>query len=284
VKLADREIEVTITEGKTGKVWTLSGYRVQCAIAVLGGPSSGTLQCRIFGMPISRVNELTAIGSANPTAMGQNKVQIAAGETGGTLSTIFVGDIFYSWGDYTEAPNVSFNIHATPVGFAGINPVPPTSIAGPVQLSTVFAGMAALAGVAFVNHGVTAIISNQYYPGTALQQIRRCALANHVAIDLNHGTLTIWPAGTARPGEIPILTPQTGLVGYPLFTMNYIQVRSLFLPTIQLGGVFEVQGSAIKAANGQWRALGGVVHNLESQMPNGQWFTDLEGWANVSHT
>ncbi len=278
----ERIIDVAITERSTGKSWTICGHRVQCAISVLGGPSADTAHVRIFGLPLDLMNELTAIGPANPTAMEQNTMEISAGNSGETIPTVFKGSIYQAWADFSTAPDVSFTLYGTPSGFASLQPVPPTSFRGTVSTASVMASMASLAGLSFVNHGVSGTLLNPYFPGTALHQIRRCAIQAHVAFSIAMDTLTIWPVGAVRPGDVPVLSPNAGLVGYPTFRMHALEVRSVFLPAMQLQQQFEVRDSIVAPANGLWSAFG-IIHNLESQVPGGEWFTDLAGWVHVNN-
>ena len=279
---AQRDIDVTITQVATGKMWKLSGHRVQCVIKVLGGITNDLMQMRIFGLPLSLSNELTAIGSLNPLAMGNNLISVAAGDHGKTLATVYDAHIFQSWNDYTSAPDVSFNVIAMAGAYAAIAPVSPTSFKGSVLASTVLSSIAQLAGFNFVNEGVTGTLINPYFSGTAIDQLRKCAHQSQVDYEIRLQTLSVWPKGASRTGDIPIISPATGMVSYPTFQMSHVSVRSIFLPGISLGMQFKIEGSTFAKANGLWTALHGVTHNLESQTPGGAWFTDLEGWNNVT--
>ncbi len=67
------------------------------------------------------------------------------------------------------------------------------------------------------------------------------------------------------------------MIGYPSFSRNYIQVRTLFDPSIKgSGSVFRVE-SELTAANGLWRIVN-IEYDLSSQTPGGPWEMTIEGY------
>jgi hypothetical protein len=278
---ARKEIEVTISLGtgqfgETGaNTVTLSGLRVKADIQQFGGNAMPQVQLRIFGLPMQMINQLTTIGPINSSIMYQNSVLIAAGDEGSALTTIYSGTIWQAWGDFNQMPDASLNIVALGGLAASLKPVGASSYPGSADVGTIMQSLATTAGFGFVNSDVSVQLSNPYFPGTALAQIRACARAANINFAIDNGTLHIWPKGSARNGTTPLISPATGLVGYPAFSSNGLMLTTTFNPDVVIGGTIQVQ-SSLTPACGQWIATQ-ISHSLESETPDGQWFTHILG-------
>jgi hypothetical protein len=278
---ARKEIEVTISLG-TGQFGdtgantvTLSGLRVKADIQQFGGDAMPQVQLRIFGLPLKMINQLTTIGPINSSVMYQNSVLIAVGDAGAALTTIYSGTIWQAWGDFNQMPDTSLNISAVGGLAASLKPVGASSYPGSADVGTIMQALATTAGFGFVNSGVSVQLSNPYFPGTAFAQIRECAQAANINFAIDNGVLQIWPKGGTRTGTAPLISPATGLVGYPAFSSNGLMLTTIFNPAVVIGGLIQVQ-SSIAPACGQWIATQ-ISHSLESETPGGQWFTHILG-------
>jgi hypothetical protein len=275
-----KQISVTITLGlgqfgdDGSDTVTLTGHRTVVNIGCAGGESMGALQMRMYGLKADLINRLTTIGPIATEIRAKNTVRISAGDDVFGLSEIFVGTINEAWGDYQGAPDVSFNL----TGFAGlidaVKPVAPVAYQGAADVATILQALAATMGVAFENNGVSAQLSNPYFPGTAWQQVQACARAADIRCALDKGTLAIWPKTGARAGGIPVIAPNTGLVGYPAFSSNGMALTMTFNPSIQIGGQVQVN-SSIPMASGLWNVTN-INHAIESERPGGAWFTQIQ--------
>ena len=83
------------------------------------------------------------------------------------------------------------------------------------------------------------------------------------------------------------------MIGYPRFHAAGVTVRAVYSPSIglgpagpvssgpnagggvQIGGLIQIQGSILTAANGTWKVYA-LDHVLESMVPNGQWFSTIK--------
>jgi hypothetical protein len=93
-------------------------------------------------------------------------------------------------------------------------------------------------------------------------------------IDTVTSTLVATPKGGARGTQAVLLSKDTGLVGYPNFTQNGVQLKSLYNPNLVFLGRVTVQ-SQFTGANGNW-VVAAIDHELESGVPGGAWFTNVE--------
>lgn len=280
----EKQIDLTISLG-TGQFGdtgantvTVSGLRIKAEIQQFGGDAMPQVQLLVYGLPASMINQLTTIGPINSAVMYHNSVLIAAGDSGSALTTIYNGTIWQAWGDFNQIPDSALNISAVGGLAASLKPVGASSYPGAADVGTIMDSLASLAGLSFVNHGVSVQLSNPYFPGTALAQIRECAQAANIRFTIENGALEIWPKNGARSTQtIPVLAPPPigGMVGYPTFSSNGLMVTTEFNPAIVIGGQFQVQ-SSVSAACGTYVATQ-ISHSLESLTPGGQWFTHILG-------
>ena len=190
------------------------------------------------------------------------------------MSVVHQGTLDTAFGSFNGTPDVSFDGISHAGLIEAIRPVNARSYKGPTDAADVMADLANDIGVAFERNGVSVILQNPYFPGTAWEQIRRCADAARINYSLDRGILAIWARGGARQSKQDIrVAPDTGMVGYPVFNSQGISVRTLFNPDLVIGSVVDVD-TTLTVAKGRW-VVYGVNHTLESEVPNGQWFSDL---------
>ena len=172
-------------------------------------------------------------------------------------------------------PNVPFHVQAYAGAYENSKPVPPTSQPGSQDVGTLMQTVAKAGGLQFENSGVSARIQNPYLPGTAVQQMHALAEAARIERVIDCGTLAIWPAGGSRQGEPAVISPQTGLVGYPQFDSQGVIFTTLWQPTLAYGGQITLQSSMTPAC-GTW-IIHKLSYSLASMMHNGPWFCEV--WA-----
>lgn len=278
-----KRLDLTVTLGTgqfgdtVGDTVTLSRLRMSAELIKAGGETMAQLQLRVFGLPEKIMNQLTTIGYVGMAFKAKNSIQLAAGDDESGMTTIFMGTIYDAWADYNSAPDVAFNVIANTGLAALIKPVDAISFKGSTSVAQIMAGLAQTMGLTFENNGVDVQLSNPYFPGTALMQVRACARAANIYYTVDNGTLAIWPKLGARAGVIPLISPATGMVGYPALNSNGMTVKTLFNPDIRPGGDVKIE-SSIPMACGTWH-LFDISHSLSSETPDGPWFTSF----NCSH-
>jgi hypothetical protein len=249
---------------------TQSGKRVSCRIVNAGSPSMGTADIAIYGMTLSDMNALSTIGTQF-NQIGKNRVSIYAGDSDQSMKLAFQGTIYMAWMDGQAQPEVPFRVNAYGGLYEAVAKADPTSVQGTADVAQVIQQIAQQAGLQFENNGVNVKLSNPYLPGTAREQILNIARAAGIEWTIENGTVAIWDSAKGRQGRNVTLSPETGLVGYPSFNQAAIIARSVYNPEIVLGSQVTIQ-SQIKPASGTWNVVN-VVHEIESEMPNGAWFT-----------
>ena len=274
------DLTITLGSGSFGDTLadtvTLSGFRMSADVKNPGGDSMGMYQGRVYGMKAATMNQLTTIGTINRAVKTKNTVLLAAGDNESGMQSVFQGVIYDAWADYNTSPDVAFNIIAYAGLDAAVKPVGATSYRGPTAVATIMTAFATEMGLTFENNGVAVTLGNPYFSGTTLNKLRQCARAANILYTIDRGVLAIWNkvGGRATVGDVPLLSPTTGLVGYPALSSKGMTINSLFNYNIQLGRDVQVK-SSIPMACGKWRVFN-VSHSLSSELADGTWFTTTD--------
>lgn len=264
-----------------GNAATLLGYAMEAVIDVSGGVSSGTMALAIYGLPLSVMNQLSTVGT-QLMRRSQNKIKLYAGETGDGGKTIqgetlvFVGEISEAFVDAKAMPRVCFRVMAVPGGgYWAVAPAEPVSKSGPQDVAGMLGDLAKQMDLTLENNGVNVKLSNPYYGGAAWWQAVDMARDANIQMVVERGVMAISPAGKPRETDEVLISPQTGMKGYPAFRQAAIVVQSLFNPAVKCNGKIRVE-SDLTPACGVWMVFH-IVYELACLVPNGPWFQTMEG-------
>jgi hypothetical protein len=265
----------TFTESGTNTV-TVKGLRVSATIVKAGGPAMATMQMQIYGLTLSLMNQLSTLGVVIQL-VPRNVVTVTAGDDETGLATVFVGNITEAWADFQSAPDVPFHVNAHTLSAAAVIPASPSSFAGSTDVTTIMSGLATQMGLSFENNGVTATLANPYFYGSARDQALACVRAAGISWNGgDNGVLAIWPRNGARGGAVPLVSPQTGMIGYPSFTAYGIALKTVFHRSIGFGAKIRVE-SSLKPACRTW-AVYDLGHRLESLVIGGAWESIIKAY------
>jgi hypothetical protein len=289
---------------------TLTGLRVQATLLSYEGGSTpfvGSLQMRISGMLGDDMAKLSTLG-LEPGIHVKNVITVTAGDDVNGMSKVFSGGITNALVDYNAQPDVGVDIVAYGGYFEKMLPVQGRSTPGTVDVAEALSSICSTVGWTLVNNGVTAKLSNHCSNGTTFDQISDICSAAGIRWSLVDKTVYIWPKGGQRDDTIIDMSPATGMVGYPMYTAQGIDVISTFNPAIEVGRRMKVSTSvpnltpdfqrqySIKANPNNVPAtipgdkgtyfISVVRHDIESETPNGRWFTrsGLSIFKNVART
>lgn len=280
---AKREIRSTISfgQGSYGSSGSdslvIQGLRTTAIIPYV---VDGSPQCtvRIFGLTLNQINQLSNAGVFWQARQG-NTLKVEAGDENSSLTEIFNGDIFEASPDFSNQPDVSFVIICVAGRVLQQKPVNPITIKGSATAQQVFQQITQQAGLKLQMDGtINGTESQPYYGQTAWSQIQAAAETFNCSWDYDPRTNTVhvWPKGTIRnSSNTNLISAATGMIGYPEFQKMLVKVKTIFLPTIEIGGKFQIQSQLI-AANGSFSAIA-VSHDLAAHFPDGPWETDITG-------
>ena len=271
---------ITLGTGKFGSsnndTVTLQGFRAIAEIDKAGGMMMGTLKAKIYGVKRADMNSITTL-QWKPQTWIPNTVEVFAID--GTAETlIFAGNIVNAWADYQGMPDVFLHIQAQAAFFNALKAIPPRSFKGPIDTPSVMAQIAADLGYTFENNGVTTQLTDLYLPNTGLEQAKDLARAAGCDLYLDDKVLAITPPNVPRKALIPVISPTSGLIGYPTFDGVGVNFQALFNPGVTFGGSIKLETDVQQAA-GEW-IVTSVAHRLESEKPGGAWYSTIRGNAN----
>ena len=254
----------------------VSGLRVSMQTSNTSGPGMGHANLRVYGLTLSVMNQLSRyLRLADGHVVTRfNNISIKAGDEGKILPTIFRGLMKLSAIQPSSMPDVCLQVAAIAGGFESVEMIPPTSIPNPTDVATLLAGLAEQAGLGFENNGVSVMLPPMYLRGSIRNQMLTAVEAARINWTIENDVIAIWPKNGSRGGEIALISPDTGMVGYPTNNEGYLlAVTTLFNPQLRLGNTVQVK-SGLPYANGMFE-IRKVSHELESEIPGGRWFTTV---------
>ena len=261
-------------DGKNSKI--IDNLAISAKIEKLGPPDFGKASVEIYGMPLADMEQLTTL-NFRPLFVSRNYINIFAGDDVNGMNQVFAGTIVSASADFNSQPETKFKIEAQ-IGFWGsVTAQAPTSIKGTQSVADFVAQQAKKAGMNFINEGVTASLRYCVFNGSPIQQARTAAFQVGAELITDDDDMILLPANKPRSGDVPLLSKDTGLLGYPSITQNGIEFKAIFNPAFKFAGLVELK-SIVPKTSGQWRIVK-LVHNLTSNMPNnGAWESQITGF------
>jgi hypothetical protein len=263
--------------GSGSNTLVITGAKATVIVKGSGLPAFPEADVTIYGMLESDMQALVAL-QFQPLSLQRNTLIVEANDGQG-FTTIFSGQIITGGPDYSNMPNVDLHITARVLGFESLNPTPATSYRGTTSVVNIVQSLAARMGVsptdyAVENNGVTAQLSSPYFSGCIADQLRAVAAQSGTDVYIESNVIAICPKGTPRNRPTWVLSPTSGLKGYPKLDYNrgFVNVEAYFNPAFRFGGPITVQGSSTLTANGDW-VIGTITNKLETVTINGNWFS-----------
>lgn len=268
-----KEIEVhfTLSTGQFsgGNTKIVRGLKCDITIDKPGLPAKNTAKGVIFGMKREDAEKLTTL-SYRPLQIGRHLIEVFAGDENGK-HLAFKGDISQAWGDYNKQPDVNFYFEAMTGLYSSVEPIAPFSAQGGQSVGDMCSSIASQMGFSFLNNGVESNISNPYLKGTATQQAQQLSNDADFNMYLDDNQMVISPKGTPTGNQntAPLISPDTGLIGYPQFSSTGLSIKSIYNPAIKMGNWIEVK-SSIEKASGFFQVTS-LKHQISSRNPQGMW-------------
>lgn len=289
MSFSKRGLSFVITLGDSGggfsggaTTLSLSGLRSRItAQSCIGGDAAfaGNALIQIWGMKPEDMARLSILGF-DQAKIGNNTIEVNAYDIGQNNDvTVFSGGIFNARINYNAMPDVSLELECYATLNIQTQAIAGTSAAGSSDVAAMLQGICAACDppLTFVNHGVTAVLSNHAVGGSPAQQIEDICLAAGICYMPQVGTLTIWPKDQSIDGVVITTGPGLGMVGFPEYNMLGLDVTMEFNPQVQLGRQLTINSTAeagpvIPGLPGTyWINI--VSHDLSCELPGGPWFT-----------
>lgn len=271
-------IRATVTLDKSGmnnqKVF--EGFATHVSISKTGGVDFAQCAIEIYGLTLDVMAQLTVL-SFRPLGRRWNLLAIEAGESGGTLSSIFQGEVTSAYADLNGSSPV-LKMEAKTGAYPILDPTPQYAVSGQQSAGEVLQMLASQTGKTFKNEGVDATLSDCVITGDPITKMRAVADAVGADLIIDDDQIALVPRGKVRQveGGIPVVSADTGMIGYPTFSGTGIQVSSYFRPDLRIGAAVRVS-SIVPSASGVWKIVS-LSHELSANTPNsGAWLTSFEG-------
>ena len=257
-----------------GNTVIIEGLPVSVTVTKQGGEAKNKASVTVDNLKLETATQLTTLAFKRLETYN-NVIQIDAGSQGAELSTIFIGEITSAvpvMGDN----KLSLKIEALAGYYPALIPSTPTSVQENTTVEKLMKQFADEAGYSFENKGITASVANSVFVGSPVEKAKTLARQADVDLLIDDNKFTIQPFEAPKEGQIPLLSKGTGLIGYPSFSNEGINCKSVFNDKLKVGSYFKLE-SILPHASGEWQ-ITKVEHRLEAYTPNsGTWESDVTG-------
>ena len=273
-------IQLTLSKGEfkdgEGNSYRISDLAMTCKVDKVGPPDFGKASATIYGLPLEVMEQLSTL-NMHPLFVKRNYMNIFAGDDISGYTQIFAGSITKASADFNGAPDVPFHIDARLGFFGSVTAQGDNVVSGSQPVAKFIESQAKKAGMTFKNEGVTTSIQNSIFTGSPIEQARQAAQQIGAELIIDDEQMILVKNGASRKGNVPVLSADSGLLGYPTMTQNGIECKAIFNPDFRFAGLIEIK-SIVPKVSGQWRIIK-LSHSLSSNMPNaGQWESSITAY------
>lgn len=274
-----KTIRTTITLGKGtfgggGNSKIIEGLATDVDITKPGLPEKNSASVSIANISLADMEQMTFL-AFQPLQSLKNLITIEVGEQGKTLATVFKGEITSAYADYGSVPDVEFKIEALSGGYAAQIGAKPISVKGNAKAADLIKQFAKEIGYTFKNEGVAASVRNAVFNGSPIEKARSVADEVGAELLIDDDSMILMPYDKPRSGGAVLLTPETGLIGYPSFTSDGISFSCFFNPNLKQGGQVKIE-SIVPRASGYWK-ITKLSHKLTAyRTGGGSWYSSVD--------
>lgn len=275
---SEKTVRVTVTLGAGsfaggGNTKIIEGLATDVSVTKPGLPEKNSASVDIANIRLNDMEQMTFL-AFQPLQSNRNLLKIEAGERGQALSLVFAGEITSAYADFTAAPSPRFKIEAISGGYAAKMGTAPVSVNGDAAAADLISQFAAQIGYSFKNEGISASVRNAVFNGSPIEKAR--AVAEEVGAELliDDNTMILLPYEKALKGTAVLITPQTGLIGYPSFNSDGISFRCFYNPDLKQGGAVQVE-SIVPKASGTWK-ITRLAHHLGVYGASDAWQSSVD--------
>jgi len=266
------EVEFTLGEGDfdkaRGNVITLSKMKCEVSISAFGGITGTTMEMSLWGLSLEYMAKLT-VKAQKYILQKQNMVKVKAnGET------VFLGTISASRINLNQMPDAPIEITANALSYERVLPCETTVVRGEADVGSLVMSICNRVGLSFINVDVEKKEVNPRYPGNAIKQITDIATAHRFNFEVDIGVATIYTGKNPIDGVVPYVSPENGLIGYPIFYDQGILFRCQFSSAIKTGRKIILETS-LPNGSGEYLINPGTTHYLSSMVEGGPWETSV---------
>ncbi|HCD7251434.1 TPA: hypothetical protein ND504_002280 [Citrobacter farmeri] len=258
--------ETSSFDEKGNNTISISEVRSTVSFQSAGNLFGTQVNVSLFGL------SMELLASLSSKAMGlfgsdteRISMKIYVGET-----AIFVGYMTSSIANMNTAPNSALMITATANADLQNKPSPPFSFNGATPVTSVITAICKAAGYSPYITGLDGIVAtNPHYEGSIFNQLEKLCDDFEIAMSVASPTITFWPQNEKKDDVMPLISPEYGLIGYPIFSNGGVMFQTQFSTLLTTGRNVKLITS-LPHASGTYK-LTSVSHELSSWMPDGPW-------------
>lgn len=266
--------EPGILDDKNNTTLVVENCKAQAQISMGTNVSGNMADVKIYGLSAELISSLSAkgVGAYNKGSIKIGMNILADDEM------VFSGGIYACYADMNEMPEVGLVINA----MAGLDlmraSTKPFTLKGYADYSDIINSICIANGYTYEGFNVTGGQTNGYYEGSPLEQIRALCLNARLRFAVNSRKVTVWPIDLDEKGNIDRskelaaqVSPEHGLIGYPVYSPAGLTIQAEFSTYIFSGGLIDLT-TTLPNASGRYIA-NVVTHYLSSWIKGGPWYT-----------
>lgn len=245
---------------------SISESRATVSFQSAGNLFGTQINVSIFGLGIEM---LAALSSKAMGLFGSDTERISmkvfVGET-----AIFAGYMTSSIANMNAIPNAALMITATANADLQNKPASPFSFNGATPVPDIINAICNAAGYkAYITGLDGLVVTNPHYEGSIFTQLESLCNDVNVAMSVAPPSISFWPQDSTRDNVMPFISPEYGLIGYPIFSNGGLMFQTQFSTLLTTGRNVQIETS-LPHASGVYK-LTSVNHELSSWMNDGPW-------------
>lgn len=245
---------------------SISEARATVSFQSAGNLFGTQINVSIFGLGIEM---LAALSSKAMGLFGSDTERISmkvfVGET-----AIFAGYMTSSIANMNAIPNAALMITATANADLQNKPASPFSFNGATPVPDIINAICNAAGYkAYITGLDGLVVTNPHYEGSIFTQLESLCNDVNVAMSVAPPSISFWPQDSTRDDVKPFISPEYGLIGYPIFSNGGLMFQTQFSTLLTTGRNVQIETS-LPHASGVYK-LTSVNHELSSWMNDGPW-------------
>jgi hypothetical protein len=245
---------------------------MDATINKLGGAEANKCTLTIYGMAQEDVEPLTML-AFKAKDVPLNQLILSAGDDDDGMKVAFVGDILPGGAiaDYSGSPEIKMTFTAMTGYVDMVTPAAPTSEKGVVDFMGLLTG---IFGAAPTLSGENVTVENPCLVGSKHKQAKDlCEMLGYELI-IDDGVIIVNKKDKVLEGNAPLITKDSGLIGYPSFSQTGIDFKCVYNPLLKFSGLVRVE-SVVPKATGTWKIIG-LTHHITANIPGGAWESEVK--------
>lgn len=245
---------------------TLQNIKSLVSVDSYGGMGGTQAEIALYGLSAARLSLLSSRGINALVTDGRTfSVKVYSGDI-----VVFDGNIRASYANMNAAPDNPLMMNAVTGLYLRNKTQKPFSQQGTVSVESILSTLCQQNGYTLKAVKLNGIMhQNPYLQGSAFEQIATLCHAHRLDFEIIGSEVYVWPVTGAVDDVMPHISPENGLIGYPVYSENGLTFQTQYSPLLSFGRIVSLQTS-LPHASGRYR-LWGVNHFLSSWVENGPW-------------